>query len=204
MIYIYLSLIIKGILNLLFLVILLISSGNIKILKNYQKKFLVISIIEWFLIVVNYFCKFGIILASKILKKKFHCQKRIKMLLKLSWYIINISAYIIMSIAFIYDVIQILKGNLTYILYECIFCTLCIIFTCFTINDYYHLEIIYFLIVDEIEIKKETKEIKQSRNSNSIETKIEEEDQYEFDLKVLGNKIQESYNRYNLNKQKAL
>ena len=162
-----------------------------------------ISIIEWFLIVVNYFFKFGLIIVLQRLNKKFHCQKQIKMMLKLSWLIINITAYIIISIAFINDVIQILKGNLTFVLYECIFCTLCIIFICFTINDYYHLRIIFYLICDEIEIKKEVK--LSTNSSGSGETKIEE-DEYEYDLKVLGNKIFESANRYNMNmkKQKAL
>ena len=198
MLYIYISLFFKGIFNLIILIILLISSRNIKLLNSYQKLYLVLSIIDWFLIVIRYFCIFGLIITLKILKKKFQCQKLIKIILKLSWIIVNIPAYVIMLIAFLNDIFQILKGNVGYILYECIFCTICYIFICFTINDFYNLKNISYLICDKNIIKESV-----HKSKNSIETKIEG-DEYEFDLKVLGNKILESNIKNNKNKKKVL
>ena len=193
--YIYFSLIIKIIFNLLILTVLLISSRNINILKPYQKFYFVISIIIWFLILLNYLAKLCGIIILKILKRKFHCEKIIKMILFLSWLATNISAYIIMTIAFIYDICQILKGNLTNILYEYIFSTICIIFISFSINDYYHLDIIFYFICEKFEIKKEEK----TTEKKEVETTV---DEYEFDVNNLVPKILESVN--NKNKEKIL
>lgn len=199
MLYFYISLFFKGIFNLIILIILLISSRNIKLLKSYQKLYLALSIIVWSLIVIRYFCKFGLVIVLKILKIKFQCQKLIKVILKLSWIIVNIPAYIIMLIAFINDIFQILKGNVAYILYECIFCTICYIFICFTINDFYNLKYISYLICDKTIIIK--KSVQKSKNSS--QTKMGE-DEYEFDLKVMEKKILESADENNMNKKKVL
>lgn len=200
-IYIHLSLTIKGIFNLFILIILLISLRNINILKSYQKLYLVISLIIWILIVINYFGKLCLIIILKLLNKKFQCEGKIKMLLYISWLTTSISAYAIMLIAFLYDILQIYKGNLTFVIYECIFSGLCIIFICFTINDFYHLQIIFNLICEkaEFEVKKEVAQPKEE----VTETKVDE-DEFEFDLKVLENKMFESTKYYNMDKQKAL
>lgn len=191
---------IKAIYNLLILIVLLISSRNIKILKGYQKFYLVLSIITWLLIVIVYLTKLIAIIVLNKLNKKFHSLKIIKLMLLISWLGTNISAYIIMLIAFLYDVYQIFKGNLYNILYECVFCGICIIFVCFTINDFYHLEIIFYLICNKIEIKKEVKpEIKTETGQMKSE-----EDEYEFDIKVLGNKMINTSNIFKAEKQKAL
>ena len=166
----------------------MISSRNIKLLKPFQKIYLIFSIIIWFSIVILYFTKLAAIILLKILNKKFHCEKKIKKILLLSWAITNVSAYFIIFIAFIYDIVQILKGNIYYILYECIICTIYIIYICFSINDYYHLQIIYYFICKKLEIKKEEKKTKVTEIT---ETKIEE-DEYEFDIKAIGKKLFES------------
>ena len=197
-IYIHFSLFIKGIYNLLILIILLISSRNIKILKRYQQLYLIISIIIWILIVIIYFTKLAVIIILNILKAKLHCEKIIKIILLLSWLITNISAYIIMAIAFLYDICQIFNGNLSFIIYEFIFSTICIIFICFSINDYYHLQIIFNLICEKIRIKKE-EEAKQI-----TESKINDPDEFEFDIKELGKKMFDSAYQTNNKKQKAL
>lgn len=103
-----------------------------------------------------------------------------------------------MFIAFIYDICQILKGNLTNILYECIFSSICIIFICFSINDFYHLDIILYLICEKIEIQIERK-AEEKTQEKVVETSL---DEFEFDVNKLGLKISESVN--NKNKQKIL
>jgi hypothetical protein len=138
------------------------------------------------------------IILLNIFKKKFHCEKILKIFLITSWSITNIPAYIIMFIAFIYDIGQILKGNLTNILYECIFSTICIIFICFSINDYYQLDIILYLICEKIEIQIERK-AEEKTQEKVVETSL---DEFEFDVNKLGPKISESFN--NKNKQKIL
>ena len=75
-IYVHLSLVIKGIFNLLILIILLISSRNISELKSYQKLYLVIAIIIWIFIAINYFGKLCLIIILKLLNKKFQCGEK--------------------------------------------------------------------------------------------------------------------------------
>lgn len=197
-IYIYFSLSIKLIFNLLILTALLISTININILKTYQKFYFVISIIIWLLINIKYFTILFMIILLKILKKKFHCEKLIKIIFITFWSITNIPAYIIMLIAFIYDICQMLDGNKTNILYECIFSTICIIFICFSINDYYHLDILFYFICEKIEIHIE-KNIQEKTQEKVAETSI---DEFEFDINELKAKIFESVN--NKNKKKVL
>ena len=124
----------------------------------------------------------------------------VKIILFLSWVITNVSAYVIMFIALLYDIFQILKGNIYYVLYECIFCSIYIIFICFSINDYYHLQIIFYLICEKIEIKKEEKKAKVPEIT---ESKIED-DEFEFDIKALGKNIFASGDKYYFNKKKAV
>ena len=192
--YIQISLIIKGIYNLIILIILLMSCRNINTLKSIQKLYAIISIISWILIVITYFTKFTLIIIVKLKKKKFIHSNLIKRILLISWLITNISAYIIMIIAFVYDSYQILKGNLTKVLYECIFCSIYIIYICFSINDYYNLDNIFHITCEKIEIKNENKEeIKNSKN----------DEEFEFDINVLQNRIIESTNSNYIKKEKA-
>ena len=79
-------------------------------------------------------------------RKNSSSKKKIKLTLKLAWTVTNIPAYIIMIIAFVYDSIEIIRGNVADITYEIIFSSICILFVCFTINDYYQFGIIVYLI----------------------------------------------------------
>lgn len=197
MIYIHISLFAKGLFNLLILIILLIISRNIKLLKPYQKLYLVLSIIIWLFIVLNYFGKFSLLIIVKLRKKKFIYKKELELIFKFSLIGINIPPYIIMLIAIIYDCNEILKGNIRDITYECIFCTIFIIFVCFTLNDYYQLRLFINLIFEK-KIIKEEEEKEKSKDATKLEG---DEEEYEFDLKNLKNKILDSDGKF---KQKAL
>ena len=107
-----------------------------------------------------------------------------------------------MIIAFIYDSCEIIKGNVADITYEIIFSTICIIFVCFTINDYYQFEFFVNLISEKVIIKKieEKKEGKEEKEKS--ETKINETE-FEFDLKALAPRVFNSEND-NINKEKIL
>ena len=199
MIYIHFSLIIKFLFNLIILIILLISSRNIKLLKSYQKLYLVLTIIIWFLIVIKYLLKFSALIIVNIKKKKFEFKEKIKIALKLAWAVINIPAYIIMIIAFVYDCCEIIRGNVADITYEIIFSSICILFVCFTINDYYQFEIFVNLISEIVVIIKKIEEEKEKSEIKINET------EFEFDLKALpSNLLKSSNNNININKEKIL
>lgn len=195
--YILFSLSAKFLFNLIILIILLISSRNIKILKSYQKLYLVLTIIFWFLIVIKYLLKLSALIYVNVKKEKFKFKENIKIALKLSWIITNIPAYIIMVIALIYDSCEIIKGNIKDITYEIIFSTIFFLFVCFTINDYYQSGIFINLISEKvIKIQKIEEEKEKS------EVKINETE-FEFDLKALAPKMFNSDNN-NINKEKVL
>ena len=199
MIYIHFSLIIKFLFNLIILIILLISSRNIKLLKSYQKLYLVLTIIIWFLIVIQYLLKFSALIIVNIKKKKFEFKEKIKIALKLAWAVTNIPAYIIMIIAFVYDCCEIIRGNVADITYEIIFSSICILFVCFTINDYYQFEIFVNLISEIVVIIKKIEEEKEKSEIKINET------EFEFDLKALpSNLLKSSNNNININKEKIL
>jgi len=161
-----------------------------------------LTILIWFLIVIKYLLKFSALIIVNVKKKKFEFKEKIKLSLKLAWTVTNIPAYIIMIIAFIYDSCEIIKGNVADITYEIIFSTICIIFVCFTINDYYQFEFFVNLISEKVIIKKieEKKEGKEEKEKS--ETKINETE-FEFDLKSLAPKMFNSEND-NINKEKIL
>ena len=199
MIYIHFSLIIKFLFNLIILIILLISSRNIKLLKSYQKLYLVLTIIILFLIVIKYLLKFSALIIVNIKKKKFEFKEKIKIALKLAWAVTNIPAYIIMIIAFVYDCCEIIRGNVADITYEIIFSSICILFVCFTINDYYQFEIFVNLISEIVVIIKKIEEEKEKSEIKINET------EFEFDLKALpSNLLKSSNNNININKEKIL
>lgn len=199
MIYIHFSLIIKFLFNLIILIILLISSRNIKLLKSYQKLYLVLTIIIWFLIAIKYLLKFSALIIVNIKKKKFEFKEKIKIALKLAWAVTNIPAYIIMIIAFVYDCCEIIRGNVADITYEIIFSSICILFVCFTINDYYQFEIFVNLISEIVVIIKKIEEEKEKSEIKINET------EFEFDLKALpSNLLKSSNNNININKEKIL
>lgn len=199
MIYIHFSLIIKFLFNLIILIILLISSRNIKLLKSYQKLYLVLTIIIWFLIVIKYLLKFSALIIVNIKKKKFEFKEKIKIALKLAWAVTNIPAYIIMIIAFVYDCCEIIRGNVADITYEIIFSSIYILFVCFTINDYYQFEIFVNLISEIVVIIKKIEEEKEKSEIKINET------EFEFDLKALpSNLLKSSNNNININKEKIL
>ena len=199
MIYIHFSLFFKFLFNLIILIILLISSRNIKLLKSYQKLYLVLAIIILFLIVIKYLLKFSALIIVNVKKKKFEFKEKIKIALKLAWAVTNIPAYIIMIIAFVYDCCEIIRGNVADITYEIIFSSICILFVCFTINDYYQFEIFVNLISEIVVIIKKIEEEKEKSEIKINET------EFEFDLKALpSNLLKSSNNNININKEKIL
>ena len=104
-----------------------------------------------------------------------------------------------MIIAFVYDSIEIIRGNVEDIIYEIIFSSICILFVCFTINDYYQFEIFINLISEKVMIIKKIEEEKEKEKS---EIKINETE-FEFDLRTLAPKMFNSDNN-NVNKEKIL
>ena len=104
-----------------------------------------------------------------------------------------------MIIAYVYDSIEIMRGNVADITYEIIFSSICILFVCFTINDYYQFAIFINLISEKVMIIKKIEEEKEKEKS---EIKINETE-FEFDLKALAPKIFNS-NNYDANKEKKL
>ena len=133
-----------------------------------------------------------------IRNKKFKFEEKIKIPLKFIWIIINIPAYIILMIAFVYDSYEIIVGNVSKITYELIFSTICILFVCFTINEYYQFGIFANLILEKNVIVKKIEEEKEKSEIKINET------EFEFDLKELApNKIFNSDNN-NISKEKVL
>ena len=102
-----------------------------------------------------------------------------------------------MIIAFVYDSIEIIRGNVEDIIYEIIFSSICILFVCFTINDYYQFGIFVYLISEKVMIIKKIEEEKEKSENRINET------EFEFDLKTLAPKMFNS-NNYDVNKEKIL
>lgn len=104
-----------------------------------------------------------------------------------------------MIIAFVYDCCEIIRGNVADITYEIIFSSICILFVCFTINDYYQFEIFVNLISEIVVIIKKIEEEKEKSEIKINET------EFEFDLKALpSNLLKSSNNNININKEKIL
>lgn len=104
-----------------------------------------------------------------------------------------------MIIAFVYDCCEIIRGNVADITYEIIFSSICIIFVCFTINDYYQFEIFVNLISEIVVI---IKKIEEEKEKSEIKINVTE---FEFDLKALpSNLLKSSNNNININKEKIL
>lgn len=150
-IYIFVS--INFIENLLILIILFITSRNIKLLKDYQKAYLVLSIILWIVICLFYLAKILSLIYTKIMKKKlyfFELDKKVKW----TWIITNGGAYIFMLIGLIYDIILIVKGDISSIIYVIIYFIICFVYVIFSIFDYIYLEKILILTCHPMIIKK--------------------------------------------------
>ena len=77
-----------------------------------------------------------------------------------------------MIIAFVYDSIEIIRGNVADITYEIIFSSICILFVCFTINDYYQFGIFVYLISEKVMIIKKIEEEKEKSENRINETDL--------------------------------
>ena len=150
-IYIFLSINFIG--NLFLLIILFISSRNISLLNDYQKAYIVISIILWIIICFFYLSKLLSLIYTEIMKKKiyfFELDKKVKW----TWIITNGCAYILMLIGLIYDIILIAKGDISNIIYVMIYFIICFAYVICSIIDYIYLEKILILTCHPMIIKK--------------------------------------------------
>ena len=139
--------------NLLITIILLISSRNIKILYEYQKAYLVLSIILWLLISLKYLAKLLLLIYTQITKKRFYIPK-IEKKFKLIWIISNGCSLIFMLIGLIWDMLLIVLGDIGSAVYVIIYFVICFIYVILSILDYNYNEIILKIICEPILIKK--------------------------------------------------
>ena len=141
----YIILLINLIGNILLTAILIITSGNIKLLNRYQKAYLIISIILWIIICIYYILKLLALIYIQI-RKKFFRKHRLEQKIKLVWGIINGISYILMLIGFIYDIILLLKGQIASVAYLIIYFIICFIYFIFSIIDFFFIESIVNLV----------------------------------------------------------
>ena len=106
-----------------FLAVLLLSCYDIKILKPYQKIYLIISIITWIIIIISSIMKLFLIIFGKFSQAFYP---------KTIWLLTNIPAFLIIGIALIYDFFKVtsssgIPGLFMYYFFTVIILTLIII-----------------------------------------------------------------------------
>ena len=130
---IYMTLIGNIIINIQFLAILILISYNISILNFFQKIFLILSIINWIILLFYFIYKLFLIIFGKFSEK--NSQKKL-------WKIINIPGFVIIGISLIYDlfIVPTTSGLSGFLIYYICFVIICSIFVILSIYDFFGIE----------------------------------------------------------------
>ena len=161
----YILLLINLIGNTLLTVVLLISSRNISLLNAYQKLYLVLSIILWILLCLIYLAKLLSLLYVKI-TKKFIKRKRLEIETKLRWIwiITNGCSYLFMLIGLIYDMVLIIKGEISSVVFPIIYFIICFVYFICSVIDFFFIDTIVRSICEIPIINNEDKPNKKKEN----------------------------------------
>ena len=126
---IYSLLIVYSLINLFILIILLLSCYDISILNFIQKVYLILTVINWILLLCYCFYKLYLIYFGKLSEE--YSPKKI-------WKIVHLPGFIIIGIALIYDLYKVpaTSGVAGLVIYYLIFLIICAIFVIFSILDY--------------------------------------------------------------------
>ena len=110
-----------------------------KILKSYQKVYLIFAIILWIIICFFYLMKLILLLYIQITKKYFNIYK---LEIKVKWIlgIIYYCSYLLILIGFIYDIILLLKGEISSAVYPIIYFVISFIYCILSVIDFYFIE----------------------------------------------------------------
>ena len=173
----YILLLINLIGNTLLTVVLLISSRNISLLNAYQKLYLVLSIILWILLCLIYLAKLLSLLYVKI-TKKFIKMRRLEIETKLRWIwiITNGCSYLFMLIGLIYDMVLIIKGEISSVVFPIIYFIICFIYFICSVVDFFFIETIVKLIckiprinLDDKPDKKDNEKLDNEENKTKLD-----------------------------------
>jgi len=173
----YILLLINLIGNTLLTVVLLISSRNIRLLKGYQKLYLVLSIILWILICLIYVAKFLSLFYVKITKNFINRRKSdVEKKLRWIWFITNGCSYIFILIGLIYDIILIIKGEISSVVFPIIYFIICFIYFICSVVDFFFIETIVKLIcniprinLDDKPDKKDNEKLDKEENKTKLD-----------------------------------
>ena len=162
--------------------ILFISSRNIKILNDYQKAYLVLSIILWLLMSLKYLVKLILLIYVHISKKRFY-KPKIEKKAKLVWIISNGCTYLFMLIGLIYDMALIVSGDISSVIYVIIYFLICFIYIICSIFDYNYNYIILKIIFKPLIKKKKISSKPKGDNYSITSATNKENDEINGDRK---------------------
>ena len=173
----YILLLINLIGNTLLTVVLLISSRNIRLLKGYQKLYLVLSIILWILICLIYVAKLLSLFYVKITKNFINRRKSdVEKKLRWIWFITNGCSYIFILIGLIYDIVLIIKGEISSVVFPIIYFIICFIYFICSVVDFFFIETILKLIckiprinLDDKPDKKDNEKLDNEENKTKLD-----------------------------------
>ena len=165
------------------LLILLISTNNIKILEPYKRLYLVLSIILWLIITLYYLLKICLLIVIIIIKKQIQLQyfeEKIIKIVKLIWYIIFGISFLFLFIGLISDIVNIIQGNIKTIKYAVAYFFVGFCYTILSFFDYIFIVPFIYIIYKKIPslpngILDQIQENLQNQDNSDEEEKKEEE-----------------------------
>ena len=119
--------------------VLCISARNIKLLKPYQKVYLIFSIVLWLIICIFYLLKFVILLYTQISKKylnHFKLEIKVKRVIGITYG----CSYLLILIGFFYDIILLLEEKIGSAIYLIIYFIISFIYFILSIIDFFFIE----------------------------------------------------------------
>jgi len=164
------------------MIILFISSRNIKLLKGYQKSYLIISIILFIIIFFIYLAKIIILIYTQFIKKIPFSSSKTKEKIKLVWIIVYGCCYLIMLIGLIYDIVLLIKGEISNVVYVIIYFIICFVYLILSVVEFFLIEEMIKIIIhppaippmnDEKPKKKEKEDNDIDNDNEANKTKTE-------------------------------
>ena len=148
-----------------------------KLLKVYQKCYLILSLILFLLITIFHLTKIISLIYVQITKKNFSIYRADKKV-KIVWIVFNASCFIIMLIGFIWDIVLLVKGDIANVVYVIVYFIICFLYFIFSVIDYLYIETITLLVIyrpkvgkidDEKPVKKENEELEDEANKTKTD-----------------------------------
>lgn len=163
------------------MIVLFISSRNIKLLKGYQKFYLIISIIVFIIIFLCYLATIIILIYTQFIEKIPFRSSKTKEKIKIVWFIVYGCCFLIMLIGLIYDIVLLIKGEISNVVYTIIYFIICFVYLILSVVEFFLIEEMTHLIIqrpnlpkgDENPKKREKQDNDNDNDNEANKTKTE-------------------------------